>query len=303
MVDIVTPQRLCLFLCQLHDQGSPPSPMAEVILQALIRPAIQRFDDFTVHLREHDHEPGSISEERLDDMLSADLLIADLGELGSSGYFEIGFRQAADMPLVLIADTDHVIPFDFSAFHLVRYSPDRIDPPADEVDALAEAIREALSQRRGARRFGPPPPKRSLREQRAVLAERIEEAAEAIQLLRINSVGETVDELKAIAEELRQAPDDAIAGALKAAAVSALDAVAAIFDQLATVKGSRILISGILASLLGGLGWPSAAAFGLALAGWQDKATFLRALEIIASFRLTGSSGKTSPVKRGRRKS
>jgi hypothetical protein len=127
--------------------------------------------------------------------------------------------------------------------------------------------------------------KGSSRERRTQLAERIDEAAEVIRLLRINSVGDTVAELNAIANELRAAADEETPSALREAGNNVLRVLSKIADQLSSVRGSRIAISGAIALILGGSGWPAVSAMGLALAYWEGKDTFLKAVETITSGR------------------
>jgi hypothetical protein len=227
-------KRVCLFVCQLYDHHSSPSPKAEILLETLVRPAIDRLRDFDIRMFEHEHETGTIQKNLIEEIQSADLMVADLSELSSSGYFEVGFRRAIDLPLVLIADTDHVVPFDTAAFRVVRYSTVRQGPAADEVQSLIDAISEELEEQRGARGLGPPPAKRSPREQRIILAERIEEAAHAIQLLRINSLSDVTEDLRSVAQELKEASDEQTASALSIAIQKALNALSSIFDQIAT---------------------------------------------------------------------
>lgn len=234
------------------------------------------------------HEPGSISAQLLDEILSADLVIADLTELSPSGYYQLGVRHSSSLPTVLMADQDYVIAVAAHEFQLLRYQFERSPSTAgapETIDRLVALIREALDTQ--PRSAGAPymPVKKTPAERRYELAERIAETAEIIRLLRINSAGEAVSELVAIAEELKAVEDEKTPSALKEAADKFLNVLFRILDQLATVRGSRMAISGAIALVLGGAGWPAVTAMGFGLAYWEGKEAFSKALSMLSGKR------------------
>ena len=74
---------------------------------------------------------GQIREQILEDIQTADLVIADLTELTTNGYYELGARHASGLPTVLLAQTGHAIPFDMKDHRFVIYSYKATD---DEVE-------------------------------------------------------------------------------------------------------------------------------------------------------------------------
>jgi DNA segregation ATPase FtsK/SpoIIIE-like protein len=123
------------------------------------------------------------------------------------------------------------------------------------------------------------PMKKTPKERRYELAERIEATAEAIRLLRSNTTGDAIAELQAIAEELKSVENVETPSALKEAADKALKVLLQIVDQLGTVRGSRMAISGTIALVVGGAGWLAVTALGLGLAFWEGKDAFLKSME------------------------
>ena len=69
--------------------------LAEVVYETLVIPAMEYFPDFTMNPRGYIHEPGSISSQLVEELLSAELVIADLTDLSPSGYFELGAERSA----------------------------------------------------------------------------------------------------------------------------------------------------------------------------------------------------------------
>ena len=114
-------KRTCVYLSQ-RDQGDTSGEVAaEVVLETLILPAMEQFPGFVTSSLGYIHEPGSISSQLLEEVLSAELVIADLTELSPSGYYQLGVRHSSLLPTVLVAEEDFVMSVDAGEFRLLRY--------------------------------------------------------------------------------------------------------------------------------------------------------------------------------------
>lgn len=267
--------KVCRFICDRSSNDSPPWDMAVDIYENFIQPVVtSHFPDFTVELFSYQDTPG-LSEPFLDDLLSVDLVIADITSLNQHAYFELGVRQQSGKPLVLIADEEHTVSLRPTDLRFVPYRYDVNGFAADGKSAedLVTSIEHALANARTDNQIKP------TKQSKSNLVTRLHEAAEAIRLLRINSAAETASELETIANELSSAADDAIANAIDVTLDAFLKILSRLADQLASVRGSRMLISGIMSVVLGGTGLPAVAAFGIGLAFWEGKEVFLKALE------------------------
>jgi len=273
--------KTCIYISTLGRGDSPPNDGAEVVFETLVVPAMRSFPDFELTHFQYLPIPGSINEAFLDHVLSADLVIADLTELTSNGFYEIGMRHASQLPCVLLAQNDHPIPFDHKDFRFVVYQYSSTDDEIEQRtrEALVEAVKDVLQTIPNTPGSHFPTGKASPRETRHELASRIQEAADAIQSLRINSAGDIVASLKKIATDLEAIEDDMTSSAMKEAGEKVLKVLSRIADQLATVKGSRIIVAGIVALVLGGAGYPGATIYGLTLAFWQGPEIFSKAIE------------------------
>jgi hypothetical protein len=271
----------CRFISSRWSNDSPTISIAEDVYEKFIQPVVTaNFPDFVVHLFQYDSEPGSISEEFLEGIVEADLVIADLSELDPSAYFQLGLRYSSGKPLVFIAEEGYVIALDTMTFRLVRYHYENTFSEEGHVaEQLVIAIQEAIDENHSASNL--PQKKLSPKNTRAQLAARISEAAEAIRWLRINSASETAIELESIAKELEQVPEDKIGPAIQETVTSFLKLISRFADQLATIRGSRMLISGLISVVLGGAGYSAIAAFGMSLAFWEGKDAFLKAIELM----------------------
>jgi hypothetical protein len=277
-------KKTCLFYSEYEDANSPPTRLAKVVLAELVAPAVNRLEDFQVDIFPFEHETGSITDAQLEEVEKAELVIADVTDLSAGAYYALGMRHAFGLPTVYIIDKDHTIQLEPQNFLTLRYRVPHSNNEEDEtertIDHLEDLIRRALAEPSKFARQGTPTIELSPFEQRARLAERIEESVEAVKLLRINSLSETVEELTGIATELRIAPDEKTPSALRESAHKALMVLHSILDELATKPGGRLIISGAIAAIIGGIGTPqSVAGFGLALSVWYGKAAFGKALD------------------------
>lgn len=239
----------CLYISTFGPQNAPQNNAAEAIFNVLVAPVFRSdFPDFEIVRYNSELIHGAISAHILEDIQTADLVVADLTELTPNGFYELGVRHATGLPTVLLAQTGHPLPFDHRDFRFVVYSYRATD---DEVE---QRTREALVESvRGALNGGPTLnlPTRSSREMRNELASRVQEAAEAIQALRINSTSDVVASLEQIARDLDQADDKQTPSAMKEAGEKLLKIISRVSDQLATVRGSRIIVAGIISLVLG----------------------------------------------------
>jgi hypothetical protein len=274
------PMKKCLYLSNFGLPDSPPGRAAEILFAMLVQPAIEHYPEFDVVHYRYDSEPGSISEALLDQIRDADLVIADLTDLTPNGFYQLGVRHAGRLPTILLAQDDRVIPFDHRDFRYIVYHLDSRDPEQMQrtEDTLTEAIAEVLHTNPG---VGRDITSTTPRETRHELAARIQEAAEAIRDLRINSAGDVVASLNKIAKELEAVEDVKTPTAMREAGEKFLKVLARIADQLATVKGSRIIIAGIISLVLGGAGFPAVTLYGLTLAFWQGPEMFAKAIDVL----------------------
>jgi nucleoside 2-deoxyribosyltransferase len=278
-------QKRCLYLSTFGLGDSPPNNAAEVVFETLVLPVIQNdFSDFDVVHYQLERTHGTINEKVLEEVLSADLVIADLTELSLNGFYELGVRHATQLPTVLMAQAGHPLPFDHQEFRFVVYQYGSRDDEMEQRtrEALIEVIKDVLQAPPASPGFKIPMPKRSPRETRYELASRIEEAADAIQALRINSASDTVASLRKIASDLETIEDEKTHSAAKEAGEKVLKVLSRIADQLATVKGSRIIVAGIVSLVLGGAGYSGLTIYGLTLAFWQGPEMFAKAIDAMA---------------------
>jgi hypothetical protein len=274
----------CLYISTFGPKNAPQNNAAEAIFNVLVAPVFRiDFPDFEVVRYNSEIIHGAINEQILEDIQTADLVVADLTELTQSGFYEIGVRHSTGLPTVLLAQTGNALPFDMKDFRFVVYSYDATDDEVEQRtrEALIEAIKGALQTPPRAPGLGLPATKTSPRETRHELATRIQESADALRSLRLNSVGDIVASLQKIAADLQTVQDEKTPSAMKEAGEKVLKILSRIADQLATVRGSRIIVAGIISLVIGGAGYSALTVYGLTLAFWQGPEIFAKAIDAL----------------------
>jgi hypothetical protein len=134
--------KTCVFLSQRGHSDSPPGGPAEAVYEKIILPTMDRFPDFRMNPRGYFHDGNWLAERLVDEIHSADLVIADLTDLSHMGYYQLGVRQP-DLPVVFIAEEGYEV-HQAALFGMVYYELD--DP--DSIEMLTLAIRSTLDQHR-----------------------------------------------------------------------------------------------------------------------------------------------------------
>jgi hypothetical protein len=259
-----------VLLCDAMDGGSPAGQLGTELMIRFVEPAIPRVYEHDLSAMSFKEGPTvKINHSSLSSVANADLVVVDLTDISVTADFLIGAREYQGFPIVYIVDDQ--TPYSYSTINnVVKYSRANY---ATSIPALEEQIRFALEGRPD-EKFPTltPRPERINREE---MAKRIEAAVKQIRDLRINSLSDQVEELAAIASELRKNPSDSSPSALRQAADKCIKIIFAMMDELATKEGAQAALSGIIALIVaGGGGVSTVGAFTALLAFWKGKEAF-----------------------------
>jgi hypothetical protein len=281
------------FICEAQTEDSPPVRLLDEIAGQLVEPAIPPTIDYTLNRGDFSADDGALDHFTVDMMATDRLVIADLSDLTPTAYFILGARSHRRLPIVYICDETAAVRRDLRTHRIVRYSME--DLPGSVMD-LREEIEIALADDNYPHGTAPqlPVPPLPPREMRLELANRIEATADVIRTLRINSVSASVDELVAIADELKTLPDENSPSRLQEAADKSLKVIFALLDEISSQPGARMAITGAIALIVGGTGAPGAGAFSAGLAFWYGKEVFTK---WIAAWRKRNNPPKRSKQK------
>ena len=93
-------KKLCFVIGPIGDDGTETRIHADWLLEGIIEPVMTEFPDFVVKRADHDPRPGLIDAQIINDLLSAELVIADLSFSNPNAFYEIGIRHMAQKPII-----------------------------------------------------------------------------------------------------------------------------------------------------------------------------------------------------------
>jgi hypothetical protein len=117
-------KKLCFVVSPIGKSDSEARTHADWVLDGIIRPvmAMPEFSDFAVKRADDDARPGQIDTHVIDDLLNADLVIADLSLLNPNVFYEIGIRHMVQKPIIHMQLASENVPFDVSLYRAVKFS-------------------------------------------------------------------------------------------------------------------------------------------------------------------------------------
>lgn len=138
----------CFIVAPIGDRGSETRDHSDAVLEALIRPAAIRVGLGRCLRADHIDEPGNITDQVIEHITRARLVVADLTGQNPNVFYELAVRHSFGLPVVIVARENERIPFDLVTERVVWLStnsgPDALLQLAQTVDALERAMRRAL---------------------------------------------------------------------------------------------------------------------------------------------------------------
>lgn len=131
-------RKICLIICEIKEKGSKERKHANFVLKNIIEPALRiRGIEYKAVRIDKLGEGGYITEAVIEHLRTADLVIADLTNLNPNVMYELGIRQAWNLPLVPIALKKQKLPFDLvvlrTAFYKLPIAKKSIDEAKKEI--------------------------------------------------------------------------------------------------------------------------------------------------------------------------
>lgn len=136
-------KNFCFVISPIGDPGTPTRDIADGVLKEIIEPALE--DDFHVERADHVPAPGIVTDQIIENLIEADLVVADLSDHNPNVMYELAIRHSQEKPFVQIAQEGTDLPFDIAPVHVVFYNP-RLKGRSDTVEDLREAARKAMTR-------------------------------------------------------------------------------------------------------------------------------------------------------------
>ena len=119
-------KKTCFVISAIGKSGSATRKLADAVLNGIIQESLN-IQSFNYKAERIDSKGGAgdITEGIIDMLLTAELVIVDLTDLNANVMYEMGIRQAWDLPLIPIIHGDQFgnLPFDIKDLNTVPYFP------------------------------------------------------------------------------------------------------------------------------------------------------------------------------------
>lgn len=106
-------QKVCFIVGPIGDENSPVRLLADWMLHGVIKPVLEAEEfGYLVKRADHEAEPGSIASAVINELTSADLVVADLTGFNPNAFYELGIRHTLRLPVVHMIAESVKLPFD-----------------------------------------------------------------------------------------------------------------------------------------------------------------------------------------------
>jgi hypothetical protein len=136
--------KLCFVIGPIGDASGDVRVHADWLLDGIIKRVMSDFPEFIVKRADQDPRPGLIDAQMINDLLNADLVIADLTFQNPNAFYEIGIRHMAQKPIIHMQLDTEQIPFDVSLYRAIKYSRVRYSDVLDARNQLKAAVAAVL---------------------------------------------------------------------------------------------------------------------------------------------------------------
>lgn len=136
-------EKLCFVVGPIDDEGSEIRNHADWLLNGIIQPVLAKYPEFRVKRADQDARPGLIDVHMINDILNAELVIADLSHLNPNAFYEIGLRHMAEKPIIHMQLVTERIPFDVGSYRTIKFALTRhsdVEKAKEDLRNFVEAV-------------------------------------------------------------------------------------------------------------------------------------------------------------------
>lgn len=116
-------EKICFIVTAIGESGTPTRERSDNVYKYLIAPVCEELGYRPVRV-DHVNAVDNINETVINYLKTAPMVIADMTEHNPNAFYELGFRQARELPLVPIIKVGERLPFDVITTRTVFYDTD-----------------------------------------------------------------------------------------------------------------------------------------------------------------------------------
>lgn len=137
--------RSCFIITPIGADNSEERRATDGLISAVLRPVMKEMD-YEVLASHEMADPGSITKQVVERLLSDDIVIANLTGLNPNVMYELAVRHAVRKPLVVIAERGTKLPFDIADERTVFFTDDMAGVE-DLRPRLRQTVQKALADK------------------------------------------------------------------------------------------------------------------------------------------------------------
>lgn len=116
-------EKICFIVTAIGESGTPTRERADNVYKYLIAPVCEELGYKPVRV-DHVNAVDNINATIINYLKTAPMVIADMTDHNPNAFYELGFRQALELPLVPIIKVGGNLPFDVMTTRTVFYDTD-----------------------------------------------------------------------------------------------------------------------------------------------------------------------------------
>lgn len=137
----------CFVIMPISDQNGYDNGHFTLVYDDIIKPAIYK-NNMTPKRADEIKNTNLIQLEILKKIIEIPIAVCDMSSKNPNVFYELGMRQAFDMPTVLMIDDETVVPFDISSLRYIKYPKNmKYREVNDAIEELSECIKATYCKR------------------------------------------------------------------------------------------------------------------------------------------------------------
>ena len=116
-------EKICFIVTAIGESGTPTRERADNVYKYLIAPVCEELGYKPVRV-DHVNAVDNINATIINYLKTAPMVIADMTDHNPNAFYELGFRQALELPLIPIIRVGERLPFDVMTTRTVFYDTD-----------------------------------------------------------------------------------------------------------------------------------------------------------------------------------
>ncbi len=112
-------EKKCFVICPIGSEGSRERKRANDLLKYIISKSLAELE-YTIIRADKIAKPGMITNQIIENLIEADLVIADLFDYNPNVFYELSIRHVINKPVIQIYHPDQPIPFDVSVLRSIK---------------------------------------------------------------------------------------------------------------------------------------------------------------------------------------